>query len=126
MRTAARRDAVTDAGAGTVLVVAVAGLLLTIGVALGVVAALVVDHRKAQSAADLASLAGAGALARGGDPCGQARRVAAANGAAVVSCATRGLDVLGEGVLPGPRWWGWSGDLRARARAGPAGPVPGG
>ena len=108
-----------ESGAATVLVVAVAGLLLVIGAALGVVTALVADHRRAQSAADLAALAGAAVLARGGAPCQEAGRVASANGATMVACSLRGADVLVEVVVSGPRWRGWAGDPRARARAGP-------
>ncbi len=108
-----------EGGAATVLVVAAAGLLLVIGTALGVVAALVADHRRAQSAADLAALAGATALMRGGAPCAEARRVTSANGARLVSCSLSGADVLVEAAVSGPRWWGWAGEPRARARAGP-------
>ena len=46
-------------GSATLLVLAMAGVLLLVGSALGVVAAMVRAHRVAQSAADLAALAGA-------------------------------------------------------------------
>ena len=49
----------------TALFAGAAALLLFVGAALGVVGALVRAHRVAQSAADLAALAGAAALARG-------------------------------------------------------------
>ncbi|MFN8191887.1 MAG: Rv3654c family TadE-like protein [Nocardioidaceae bacterium] len=115
----ARRCGGDEIGAATVLVVAVAGLLLLVGAALGVVTALVTDHRRAQSAADLAALAGASALATGRGPCEEARRVALANDATLAACSLRGADVLVEVVVSGPRWWGWAGDPSARARAGP-------
>ena len=54
-----------ERGAATVLTIAFAGLLLLLGAALGVVQAMVVAHRTAQSAADLAALAGAEAELRG-------------------------------------------------------------
>jgi uncharacterized membrane protein len=54
------------------MVVACLSLLLLVGAGLGVVAAMVRDHRVAQSAADLAALAGASALQRGDDPCAAA------------------------------------------------------
>lgn len=101
------------------LTVAMIGVLLLVGAATGVVGALVVAHRQAQAAADLAALAGATALASARDPCVVAGSVAAANHAALVSCRVTGGDVLVEVVVTGPRWLGQDEDLRARARAGP-------
>lgn len=109
-----------ERGAATVLVVAVTGMVLLLGSALGVVAAMLVDHRRAQSAADLAALAGADALADGGDACAAAGATAGANGADLTSCAVHGEDVVVEVRVTGPRWLGQTGDLEARARAGPA------
>lgn len=111
-----RRD---ERGAATVLVLAFLGLLLLVGAALGVVGAIVRAHRAAESAADLAALAGASALARGEDPCAAAASVAAANGAAVVSCAPDGRDVRVTAEVAGPHWLGQTADLTADARAGP-------
>lgn len=108
-----------ESGAATVLVAAMAGVLLVLGSALGVVSAMVVDHRRAQAAADLAALAGAGALGRAGEACAEATRIAAANDARVVSCAVVGRDVLVAVSVEGPHWLGQTGDLTARARAGP-------
>ena len=48
-----------QSGAATLLVMAMAGVLLLLGAALAVVTALVAAHRVAQAAADLAALAGA-------------------------------------------------------------------
>ncbi|WP_309647215.1 Rv3654c family TadE-like protein [Nocardioides sp.] len=112
-----RRDA---RGAVTLLVVALAGLLLLLGSALGVVAALVVAHRTAQAAADLAAIAGATALQRGRDPCATAADVAAGNGASLTACAVIDRDVLVDVSVTGPRWLGQDADLHGRARAGPA------
>ena len=112
-----RRD---ETGAGTILVTAMAGFLLVVGAALAVVTAMVVDHRAAQSAADLAALAAARGLAEGDDGCAIASATAAANGARISSCAVSGRIVEIEVVVPGPHWLGQASDLAARARAGPA------
>jgi secretion/DNA translocation related TadE-like protein len=109
-----------ERGAATVLVVAILGLLLFVGAALGAVGALVRAHRSAQSAADLAALAGAAALARGEDPCPAAAAVAAANGATTTSCAPDGREVRVAVEVSGPRWLGQGADPTAEARAGPA------
>jgi secretion/DNA translocation related TadE-like protein len=107
-------------GAATVLVVAMAGVLLLFGAGLGVVSAMVVAHRAAQSGADLAALAGAGAAARGLDGCAAATQVATANHVRLTSCLTDGLVVDVAVSAPGPRWLGQAADLSARSRAGPA------
>jgi secretion/DNA translocation related TadE-like protein len=99
--------------------VACVGLLLVLGAALGVVAALFHAHRVAQSAADLAALAGATALADGGDGCGAAAGIATANGAALDACRVQGSDLTVTVRVTGPRWLGQSADLVAQARAGP-------
>lgn len=108
-----------ERGAATLLAVACAGLLLLVGCALAVVAAILTAHRTAQSAADLAALAAAAEVADGGDPCATAAAIAADNGAALVGCAVQGLEVVVEVEVAGPRWLGQTGDLLARARAGP-------
>ena len=79
-----------DRGAATVLVLAMAGVLLVVALAVALAEGLVVGHRRAQAAADLAALAGAGAAARGEDPCDAARAVAVANGAALTACSAIG------------------------------------
>ena len=107
-------------GAATPMVVACLSLMLALGAALGVVAAMLHDHRVAQSAADLAALAGAAALQRGDDGCAAAGSVAAANGARLAGCHAEGSDVVVRTVVVGPRWLGQRGDLEAQARAGPA------
>ena len=112
-----------ERGAASLLVATCVALLLTIGAALGVVAALVRSHRSAQSAADLAVLAAASAWQRGEDACGAAARLARANAAELVGCSVHGDDVLVEVEVTGPRWLGQTADLSAQARAGP-GPGP--
>lgn len=108
-----------ERGAASLLVVSFVALLLLIGCALGVVAAMVRAHRAAQSAADLAALAGASALQRGESGCAAADSVAAANGASVDACWTDGDDVRVTVTVPGPHWLGQTSDLTAEARAGP-------
>ena len=109
-----------EAGAATLLVLAMAGLLMLLGAALAVVTALVAAHRAAQSAADLAALAGARGVVSGVDGCLVASRVAVANGARVTSCVVRDRVVDLELEVPGPHWLGQTADLAARSRAGPA------
>ncbi len=62
-----------EAGGASLFAVACVAVLLLVGAALGVVAAMVHAHRQAQSAADLASLAAASAVADGGDGCRRGR-----------------------------------------------------
>ena len=106
-------------GSATLLAVSFLGVLLLVGAALGVVAAMVWSHRVAQSAADLAALAGATRLQQGADACAAASGAAADNGAELVSCVVQGREVVVAVTVTGPRWLGQRGDLSARARAGP-------
>ena len=111
-------------GSATLLTLGMAGVLLWVGAALGVVGALVVDHRRAQAAADLAALAGASASARGDPGCAAAGQVAQLNDADLLDCSVRGsvegARVTVRVVVSGPRWLGQQADLEASARAGPA------
>ena len=108
-----------ERGAATVLVLSFAGVLLLLGAALSVVAAMVVGHRAAQAAADLAALAGASSLADGADACAAAGGVASSNGATLTGCVVEGRDVVVTVSVGGPGWLGQQGDLTAEARAGP-------
>jgi secretion/DNA translocation related TadE-like protein len=108
-----------ERGSATVLVVTLAGVLVLLGAALAVATAMVVAHRSAQSAADLAALAGARGVASGDDGCAVASRVAADNGARVTACAVVGRVVDVSVDVRGPHWLGQTGDLAARSRAGP-------
>jgi secretion/DNA translocation related TadE-like protein len=115
-RAAPRRD---ERGSVTPFAVACLGVLVLLGAALGVVAAMVAAHRIAQGAADLASLAAASAVSRGEDGCAAAASVASANGTRLTGCAVDGFDVTVTVEAPGPRWLGQAADLAAEARAGP-------
>lgn len=108
-----------DRGSAVPFAVACLGLVLLLGAALGVTGAMIADHRTAQSAADLAALAGASAVADADDGCAAARSIATDNGAALEDCRVVGADVRVTVVVEGLRWLGARGDLRAQARAGP-------
>ena len=108
-----------QSGSVSLLVVAMAGVLLMLTAALGVASAMVHAHRVAQSAADLAALAGAQRLAFGLDACAEAGRIAEANRARLSSCEVTGHDVTVEVIAPGPHWLGQASDLTGRSRAGP-------
>jgi len=108
-----------DRGAVTVLAVAMLGILILIAAALAVGESMVVAHRRAQAAADLAAVAAAQAIQHARDPCSAASDVAAANGATMTGCAVADDDVTISATVPGPRWLGAQGDFAARARAGP-------
>lgn len=108
-----------ERGSASMLVVVHLTVLVLLGCALAAVAGLVVDQRRAQSAADLAALAGATSLARGADGCAAAGSSAAANDARLTGCTVSGRDVRVEVSVPGPRWLGRTPSLVGRARAGP-------
>lgn len=115
-----RRGRTDEHGAGSVLGVAMLGLLVTVTIAAGGVAGVIASHRTAQAAADLAALAGAGALQDGGDACGRAAAVAARNRARLSGCEVEGWNVTvlvtaNTSPLPGGAL-----ELGARGRAGPA------
>ena len=115
----ALRTVEDERGSAAPFAVGVIGLLLLLGAALGVVGAIFVAHRTAQSAADLAALAGANALQVSEDACAAATAIADRNGARLRSCEIADEDVTVTVEVHGPRWLGQSGDPVARARAGP-------
>ncbi|MGS0686476.1 Rv3654c family TadE-like protein [Nakamurella sp. GG22] len=98
---------------GCVLLLIVTGLAAQLGAAS-------LARQRAESAADLAALAGAARVLRGPDAaCATAMDVASANGLALQSCSVVGADVLvivNAEIRAGPL----SGTATARARAGPA------
>ncbi|MGN6160368.1 MAG: Rv3654c family TadE-like protein [Marmoricola sp.] len=104
-----------EAGAMTILALALMVALVVIALGAASVVGVVVAHRTAQNAADLASLAAAAEASRGADGCAIAVDVVRAQQASLVSCAVEGttvtLQVRVEPVL-GP-------GVSARARAGP-------
>jgi secretion/DNA translocation related TadE-like protein len=92
-------------------------LVFVAAVCVGTVA-LVLAHRRAQVAADLASLAGAAALQRGAEPCAAAAGIAARHDATVTRCVVDGLSVAVSSAVDLPAALG-GGRVPARARAGP-------
>jgi len=111
-----------ERGAATVLAMALAAGLLLVGLGCTWTGAVVAAHRRAQSAADLAALAGAQALQAGEDPCATASRVAEANRAQTVTCAVAGEVVTVTVRVSAPALAGRTPTVVAEARAGP-GPV---
>jgi secretion/DNA translocation related TadE-like protein len=111
-------------GAGTVLALAMMGLLVTVTLATSGVVGVVAGHRRAQSGADLAALAGAGALQDGGDACQGAGVIARRNGTRLRGCEIDGWNVTvvvsATVHLPGSPM-----ELEARGRAGPVDADPG-
>ena len=105
-----------ERGAATVLVVAMAGVLMFVMAGLAAAGGLVTAQRRAQAAADLAALAGASTPA---DACGAAQEVAAANAAALDGCRVDGREVTVEVSVPGPRVPWRDVRVTAEARAGP-------
>jgi secretion/DNA translocation related TadE-like protein len=113
-----RRRRHGEDGAGTVLAVAMMGLLVTVTVAAAGIVGVVAAHRRAQAAADLAALAGASALQDGADPCGRAEAIAQRNGAELQRCQVHDWDVS-VAVVSRLRLPGGSMELEGRGRAGP-------
>lgn len=113
-----RRD---DEGAATVWAAGLLLLVTFVALALAGVGGVLVAHRQAQAAADLAALGGAGALQEGGEACAVAAAIAARNGAQLLECREEGVEIVvtaqvtADGIPAGP----WR--LVGRARAGPVG-----
>ena len=110
-----------ERGAGTVLVVGIVALVVVVALALTAIGAAQRTRGSAQATADLAALAAATALQRGGDPCATARDAVARNQGALAACTpgdggtvqvTVTVPVPLALFLPG-------GQAEAAARAGP-------
>jgi len=119
-----RRGAETrgEEGGATVLVVAMAGVLLFVMVGLAAVGGLVTAQRRAQAAADLAALAGATALADvsgPSGPCAAADRVAGRNAAVLDACTPDGRSIRVTVSVAGPDVPWREVRVTAEARAGP-------
>ena len=111
-----------EGGGATVLVVAMAGVLMFVMAGLAAVGGLVTAQRRAQAAADLAALAAASALAALGGPtdaCAAADRVAGANAAVLDACTPEGRAVRVTVSVPGPDVPWKEVRVSAEARAGP-------
>lgn len=121
MRARRERD---ERGSGSVLMIAVALVLLLAGLTAALWAAVSAGHHRAVAAADLAALSAAGAMQGGGtDPCEVAGRIAAAHDTVLRRCSVEGQEVL---VVTAVRLsLGGLGDplVEAAARAGPVSPA---
>lgn len=111
-----------DRGAASVWVLAVGLLLVVAGLVGASVGAARVAGQRAVVAADLAALAGAARVPQGwAAACGRAARLAAANGARLITCLIDGLDLVVTvqvAVTPLPSM---TREVPASARAGPVG-----
>lgn len=115
-----------DRGSATVWVLALSGVLMSLGAAAVLVGAAVAARHRAEAAADLAALAAAGRAVTGSAaPCAAASSIASVNGAVLEACTVHpgavveirvGVRVRMSSL--GVRW------AHANARAGPV--VPGG
>jgi secretion/DNA translocation related TadE-like protein len=111
-----------EVGSATVWVVALTGLLALIAGGLAAGVSLVVTHRQAQNAADLAALAGAAAQQSGESGCGRAAEAAQRNGAELAGCTVEGSGVVRVTVSKAaPAVLSRLPPLIGTARAGPAG-----
>jgi len=108
-------------GAATLTAVAVIAVLMAVTAGIAYVGSAVLARHRAQAAADLAALAGAGQLASGVETaCAQASSVARAMGATVIRCELDGSDVVvAVDAAVGLGMWR-AGPAHAAARAGPA------
>ena len=111
-----------ERGGATVLVVAMAGVLMFVMVGLAAAGGLVTAQRRAQAAADLAALAAASALADVSGPtdaCAAADRVAGRNAAVLDACAPDGRAIRVTVSVAGPDVPWREVRVTAEARAGP-------
>ena len=115
-----------DRGVATVWAAGAIAVLVSMAVfGLHLGEAVIVRHQ-AESAADLAALAGAAQVLAGEEyACAQARRVTDRMRVRLVSCHTQGWDVLVDVAAQPDGWLGGLGAATGRARAGPVAAAPG-
>ena len=107
-----------ERGAAVVIAIAlIAVLVFVAAICVGSIG-IVLAHRRAQAAADLASLAGAGALQRVDDPCVSAIAIAERHDAAITDCVVEGSTVVVTTAITLPLALTGR-QVAARARAGP-------
>lgn len=85
--------AASERGSGTAMAAAAAFLVVMIAVAVMAVGVVIAAQHRLAGAADLVAVSAATARAGGEDPCAAARRIAAANDAALTACDAAG-DIL--------------------------------
>ncbi len=113
----------SERGMATVATIGLVGLLTVLALVASGIVGLVDAHRRAQAAADLAALAGGGALAQGSEPCAAAAANARRNAAELVDCRISGRTVAVVVAVAAPAALAAVADPRARARAGPVTPA---
>jgi secretion/DNA translocation related TadE-like protein len=113
--TSRRRD---EQGFAVVVAIGVVAMLVLVAAVCVGTAAIVLAHRRAQVAADLASLAAATALQRGADPCAAAASIAERHDAGLTRCVVDGPTVSVATAVVLPRVLGGD-EMPARSRAGP-------
>jgi secretion/DNA translocation related TadE-like protein len=112
-----------DRGVATVWAAGAIAVLVSLAVFGLRLGQAMVSRHHAESAADLAALAGAAQVVAGEQyACAQARRVTDRMRVQLASCHIRGLDVLVEAAAQPRGWLGEFGAATGRARAGPAAP----
>jgi secretion/DNA translocation related TadE-like protein len=115
----------SDSGIATLWGLAIIGILLLFAAVAAGVVSLIGARHQAETAADLAALAGAQTVAYGdGDPCQVASWVAVANRGRLTRCAVDGDSVEVRVEVESPRLLGQTWTLTGRARAGPADAAP--
>jgi secretion/DNA translocation related TadE-like protein len=115
----------SESGIATLWGLAIIGILLLFAAVSAGVVSLVGARHQAETAADLAALAAAQAVADGdGDACRVAGRVAVANRGRLVRCAVDGDIVQVRVEVDSPRLLGQAWTLTGRARAGPVESAP--
>jgi len=112
-----------DEGAATPLVLGLACVLGAVAVLLTAVSLVAVTRHRAAAAADQAALAAATTVLEGPvRACAVAAAVADEHGAALTGCAVVGQEVEVSVAVRASGPLSGLGQVRARARAGPAGP----
>lgn len=110
-----------DDGTATVWVLAAGLLGLSVAIAFATAGGAMVARHRAESAADLAAIAGAIVARQGPDvACGRASLISSANGATLVACELDGLDVTVHVEVAPAGAAALAGVARGAARAGPA------
>ena len=107
-----------ERGAAVVLALGLVAVLVFVGAVSAGTIGIVIAHRRAQTAADLAALAAAQALQAGGDPCPTAARIAGRHDVALTGCVIDGTSVVVAVAARLPPALGGD-QVPARARAGP-------
>ena len=109
-----------DRGGATVLVLAIGLVTVLVAIASAAVGSAIVARHRAQTAADLAALAGALDSLDGVEvACARAREIAARNGGHLIACDLDGLDVVVTVEARPTGLAAMGGAARASARAGP-------